>query len=247
MLEINEAYEVLSNPARRQSFDLEYERQARRQQPPGGGAQTQTVTRPTPPNADPRWGNVGPTFPVPAAFGIDADYLARAQEGAAEWQRREHRIPQRVKWLTRGLSGIAGLSTSLLFLRHQKGRPTVLLAWLVLPMLAELILWLIEKIRDRHLLRYKFNPLYNPNPAGFQAYAAARATYEADTMRVYVARNAIYHEHKTCPQLASYEPMPKWFARFRKAQPCAHCCRSVKAVPKKLPPPFGKGTLQKNQ
>jgi DnaJ domain len=241
MLEINEAYEVLSNPARRQSFDLEYERQARRKQPVS--TQTQTITRPPPPAADPRWGNVGPTFPVPAAFGIEADYLARAQEGAAEWLRREHRIPQRVKWLTRLLSGITGIITSLLFLRYPKGKPAALLAWFVLPLLAELLLRLIEKIRDRHLLRYKFNPLYNPNPAGFQAYATALAAYEADTAQVFVARNAIYHENKACPQLASYEPMPKWFARFRKAQPCSHCCRSVKAEPKKLPPPFGKGKL----
>lgn len=236
MLAINEAYETLSNPARRKSFDVEYEQQTRRKQRPAN-----VVVQTPPPKTDPRWGQVGPTVPTPAAFGIEREYLARATEGAREWQRREDRIPPRVKWLTRSLSSLAGSTISLLLLRYPEGKFAAATAWLAAPLIAELVLRLIEKTRDRHLLRYKFNPLYNPNPAGYRAYAEALVQYEAETVRVFVARDAVYHESKTCTALNSYEPMPKWFARFRKAKPCALCCQSKKATPKKLPPPFGKG------
>lgn len=239
MLAINEAYEVLSNPARRKSFDAEYAQQARRKQTPASVA----VQTPSP-KADPRWGNVGPTSPTPAAFGIDREYFARAVEGAREWQRREDRIPSRVKWLTRGLSSLVGITISLLLLRYPEGKFAAFSAWLAAPLIAEIVLRLIEKNRDRHLLRYKFNPLYNPNPAGYQAYAAALAQYEAETARVFVGRDAVYHENKTCAALSSYEPMPNWFARFRNAKPCTVCCQAKKAAAKKLPPPFGKGNLE---
>lgn len=241
MLEINEAYEVLSNPNRRKSFDQDYTRYLNRPQPQTGNT---TTNQPATHTQDARWGSVGPTFPEPGAYGIDADYLARAHAGAQEWLRREDRIPARAKWLTRLLSSFVGLMISLWMFRTTDWKLAAFFVWVASPVLAEMILRLIETIRDRHLQRYKFNPLYNPNPVGFRAYAAALAQYEVDTMRVFVAREAIYHENKACPKLNSYEPLPRWFARFRGAKPCAHCCQEKVATLQQLPPPFGKGKLK---
>lgn len=244
MVEINEAYAVLSDPTRRRSYDEEYARQARRQQHAVSVAQAQPVPPPNPVQtarqaADPMRRDVCPAPPTPAAFGIDASYLERAREGAQAWQRREHRIPPRVKWITRLICSLVGLTISLLLFGPQGLGRLALFAWFSLPLVGELTLRMIEKIRDAHLLRYKFNPLYNPNPAGFQAYVQAQAQYEADTVVVYVARDAVFHTQKTCPGLSRYEPMPRWFAVFQNSRPCARCKGSVNAAPHALPPPFG--------
>ncbi len=246
MVEINEAFAVLSNPTRRKSYDREYAQQSLSQQLFSTVADAATKQRDTtrtqssPKATDPLRGNVSPVPPDPAAFGIDAGYLERAREGAQVWRRREHRIPHRVKWTTRAIGGLAGLTFSLLFFRSG-WQPFATFAWLVVPLLAELIMRAIERIRDAHLLRYKYNPLYNPNPTGYQAYAAASASYEAETMIVYVTRDALFHAQKTCQSMTSYDPMPKWFARLRKAQPCPRCARALTVAVKQLPPPFGKG------
>jgi hypothetical protein len=243
MIAINEAFAVLSNPQRRQTYDREYARHTLSHQHLATVADAATKprdTRRTPASADPLRGNVSPTSPDPTAFGIDAGYWERAHVGAQAWQQREHRIPHRVKWLTRAIAGVVGIALSfvLFWLRWQQVAQVV---WLVLPLLAELSLRLVEYIRDAHLLRYKYNPLYNPNPAGYEAYAAACAKYEAETMIVYVTCDALFHAQKTCQAMSSYDPMPKWFARLRKAQPCPRCAPAFIVTPKLLPPPFGKG------
>ena len=248
MIAINEAFAVLSNPTRRQSYDREYARQSLGHQLIATVADAATMQRDTKraqPStnqkaADPLRGNVSPVPPDPAAFGIDAGYLERAHAGAQAWKQREHRIPRRVKGLTRALAGVAGITLS--FLLFGLGwQQIAIFAWWVLPLLAELSLRTIEHIRDAHLLRYKFNPLYNPNPAGYQAYAEACAKYEAETMIVYVTRDALFHAQKTCQAMSSYDPMPKWFAHLRKAQPCSRCAPAFTVKTKYLPPPFGKG------
>lgn len=251
MVEINEAYAVLSDPVRRKSYDEEYAQQTRRHQHAVKVAQAQSVQPPNtaktaqkapPQTGDPMRREVCPTPPKPSAFGIEADYLERAMEGAQVWQRREHRIPNRVKWVTRISCSLVGIVISGLFLRGK----IALFAWVILPLLGELCLQVIERIRDAHLLRYKFNPLYNPNPAGFREYAQAQAQYESDTVVVYVGRDSIYHAQKTCPGMSSYEPMPKWFTVFKKAKPCSRCGRLIRAAPKRLPSPFGNQTPPKN-
>jgi hypothetical protein len=248
MIAINEAFAVLSNPARRQTYDREYTQQLLSQQL--FAAATNVTTKPhdtkrasssVPPKAhDPLRGNVSPVPPDPAAFGIEAGYLERAREGAQTWQRREHRIPPRTKWMTRALAAVVGIIVSLIFFRSGV-QPLAAFAWFSLPLLAELSLRLIERIRDAHLLRYKYNPLYNPNPVGYRAYAEACAKYEAETMIVYVTRDAKFHAQKTCQTMTSYDPMPKWFARLRNAQACPRCASALHVATKHLPPPFGKG------
>jgi DnaJ domain len=247
MVEINEAFAVLSNPTQRQSYDREYAQQFLDHQL---AAQT-TKVAPTPRKSsqsrpattakasDPLRENVCPSPPDPATFGIDAGYLKRAHKGAEAWQQREHRIPNRVKWLTRMTALGIGIMFCVVFFWF-RWKPVAACAWLALPLLAELSMRAIERLRDAHLLRYKYNPLYNPNPAGYQAYAAANAKYEADTMIVYVTRDAMFHAQKSCQAMTSYDPMPKWFAQLRNAQPCRHCARALTVVPKSLPFPFGK-------
>ncbi len=247
MVEINEAYEVLSDPTRRRSYDEEYARQTRSAQLNVSVAIVPTPAQPakaaqTPKQAaDPMRRDVCPSPPKPASFGIDDRYLARALEGAQAWQRREDRIPDRAKWLTRIICSGGGIVLSIALFRArwlalQKFAP---FAWFVLPLFGELAIRAIEKIRDAYLLRYKFNPLYNPNPAGFRAYAKAYAKYESDTVVVYVARNAIFHAQKTCQGMTRYEPMPKWFALLQNAKPCPRCGRHLSVVAKRLPSPFG--------
>lgn len=250
MVEINEAYAVLSDPVRRRSYDEEYAYQARSAELQVGVANAsstnhKTPVRPATPtspqqSADPMRKEVCPSPPNPAAFGIDSRYLKRAMEGAQAWKQREDRIPDKVKWLTRIACSIVGITLSIVFfnapfLALKKTAPL----WFVLPLLGEVVVRVIEKIRDAYLLRYKFNPLYNPNPAGFKAYAKAYAKYESDTVEVYVARDGIFHAYKTCQGLTRYEPMPKWFALLRNTRPCPRCGRILSVMPKRLPPPFG--------
>ena len=251
MIEINEAYEVLSDPARRRSFDEEYARQTHSAQinvsvahtPPTKGNPTQSANIAKTPkqSADPMRREVCPSPPHPASFGIDARYLARALEGAQAWELREDRIPDRLKWGTRIICSVVGIAVSIALFRTRwlALKQFAPFAWFALPLFGELALRTIEKIRDAYLLRYKFNPLYNPNPAGFRAYAKAYAKYESDTVVVYVARNLIFHAHKTCQGMTRYEPMPKWFALLKNMKPCSRCGRHLSAVPKRLPPPFG--------
>lgn len=245
MIAINEAFAVLSNPDRRKSYDREFAQQTLSQQlfAPTAEAATKphdksssSSTRAT----DPLRGNVSPVLPDPATFGIDANYLARAREGAQAWKQREHRIPNRVKWIMRVTATIIGIACSLVLFRSGM-KPIAVFAWFVLPLLAELSMRAIEYIRDAHLLRYKYNPLYNPNPSGYRTYAEACAKYEAETMIVYVTRDARYHAQKNCQTMTSYDPMPKWFARLRNAQPCSRCASAFTVATKHLPPPFGKG------
>ncbi len=252
MIELNEAYEILSDPARRQRYDQEYARQRRIQQHDANVAQAQTTqqrnpaqsenqAKSAPKPADPKWGNICPIPPQPASFGIDAEYLERALAGVQAWKKREDRISDKVKWATRILGILVGVAASIALIRTQwwGQQKVAYYMWFVLPLLGELALRLIERIRDTHLLRYKFNPLYNPNAAGYYDYAEAYARYESDTVTVYVSRDSIYHANKACQGTLHYEPMPKWFAILKDAQPCRHCGRGLHRIPKRLPPPFG--------
>lgn len=247
MIAINEAFAVLSNPSRRRSYDRDYAQQLLGNQFSAVSAATKQrenkPPQPSPPvkPTNPLRESVSPVQPDPAAYGIDAGYLTRAREGARAWQQREDRISNSAKWITRATSAILGVTTSFVLL-WQGWKQLAVVSWLGLLLLGELAMYAIERIRDAHLLRYKYNPLYNPNPVGYQKYAAALAQYEADTMIVYVTRDAKFHAQKNCQGMTSYDPMPKWFARLRNAQPCLQCATTLTITTKHLPTPFGKGT-----
>ena len=246
MIAINEAFAVLSNPSRRRTYDRDYAQQLL-------GSQLSTATaaikqRDNPASsaqankpAHPLRESVSPVQPDPAAYGIDVGYLARAREGALAWQLREDRIPLQAKWLARAICALIGVTISFVFL-WQGWKQFAVVSWLVLLLFGELAMYAIERIRDAHLLRYKYNPLYNPNSSGYQKYAAALAQYEAETVIVYVTRDARFHAQKNCQGMTSYDPMPKWFARLRNAQACPHCTSTLKVTTKHLPPPFGRGS-----
>src|SRR5579862_4251083 len=84
MVDITEAYEVLSDPIRRKQYDLLLSgsssgARSTSREKPKPEAPRETHTQPYHSDRD------APRRPDPMTFGIDANYLERAVNGAVEW------------------------------------------------------------------------------------------------------------------------------------------------------------------
>ncbi len=100
MVEINEAYEILSNPETRRKYDGEYDRQNF-----AHSSSTENQRTASQQAAAPKSGEV-PTPPDPNLYGIGFGYLERAIAGAVEWRQRKHKLSTRQRWIIRSICGV---------------------------------------------------------------------------------------------------------------------------------------------
>jgi curved DNA-binding protein CbpA len=247
MVELNEAYEVLSNPALRKTYDQEYARNSQVSRTSGSStsasrteARNTASTSEKSPNTAPKASPPSP--PDPISFGVSRDYFERAVKGSRLWKKREHRIPNKVKWLLRVafLAGAALISAAATWPHLEV--LTLFLSPAIVLLVAEVPVRIIEGVHDSRLKRDIFNPRYNPNPSGYKQYAAKYAEYQAQVATVYVSKNWIYHSRQFCSRMYTSWAMPKWEAVATHAQPCSHCSH-FSIFPRRLPPPFGDGYI----
>jgi DnaJ-class molecular chaperone len=92
MVGLNEAYEILSNPALRKKYDQEYARNSQASRTSGSStsasyteARNTTATSERMPNAAPKASPPSP--PDPTSFGLSQDYFERAVEGSRLWKK----------------------------------------------------------------------------------------------------------------------------------------------------------------
>lgn len=250
MVELNEAYEVLSNPALRKKYDQEYTRNSQASHISGSStsaskaetqnAATTATTSGKGPNTAPKASPPSP--PDPAFFGIDRDYFERAVEGSRLWKNREHRIKNRTKWLLRLLFLVGAASISVAATWPHLEILSLFLSPAIAILVAEVPVRIIESVHDSRLRRNIFNPRYNPNPSGYKQYTAKYAEYQAEVATVYVSKSWIYHSRQFCSRMYTSWAMPKWEAVATHARPCSHCGH-FSILPRQLPPPFGDGYI----
>jgi hypothetical protein len=234
MTDINEAYEVLSDPVRRKAYDQEDVNTA--------VPKHTSTANPANATAESAEGQAPPIPPDPALYGISPGYLERAIEGARLWRNRERRIPKWLKWAIPIACISVGVALPLaLAMPHSEFHTIAAFAWCAF-LLSQIPIVVIEKMHDSHLKRAIFNPQYNPNPEGYNTYAIEYAKYETAIATVYVSRNWKYHLNISCCGMNTYYSIPKWLAVARGSSACSHC--GYRAMPiRRLPPPFGNGFL----
>ena len=104
----------------------------------------------------------------------------------------------------------------------------------------------IEDIRGAKLKRNIYDPTYNPNPEGYQKYAAAFAEYEKELSQVYLSNYWIYHSVPYCCGMRYRWAMQKWQATARNAMSCSNCGHLLQVIRRReLPRPFGRAFLPK--
>jgi curved DNA-binding protein CbpA len=247
MVELNEAYEVLSDAALRKKYDQGYARNNQASHASGSstsaskaGAQNTATKAGQSPNTAPTASPPSP--PDPVSFGIDRDYFERAVEGSRLWKNREHRIANRTKWILRLLFLVGAASISAAATWPHLEVLSLFLSPAIAILVAEVPVRIIEGMHDSRLRRDIFDPRYNPNPSGYRQYALKCAEYQAEVATVYVSKSWIYHSRQFCSRMYTSWAMPKWEAVATHARPCSHCGH-FSILPRQLPPPFGDGYI----
>lgn len=195
-------------------------------------------------SADSRTEPTEPVPPDPAAFGIGADYYDTAAEGARQWTRRNHFVPESIRWIARGVTVIGGIAVGVMATDRHCHLPFLVGATYLSLLGMAIVIEIVEALHDFRLLRDYYGPRFNPNPESYRKYAIEVAKYETNVATVYVSKNWICHSSKYCSGMMRYWEMPRWKAqRIRSCYKCGYFI----ARPKELPRPFGKGFLPNSE
>ncbi len=233
MVEINEAYEVLSDPIKRKTYDsqrgMHRQEEPRRQPRPKPGPEPQRPTRrPT----------GGPKPPSPESFGIRTGYYDQAAAGAQLWKERAPRIPKGLRWAIEGVSAVSALLCALAWgLSFEE--PDIMFPVIGALIVSSSGIQAVERSHDAKRLREHFIPRYNPEPEAFSKYEARRAEYLTAQLEVFVSRSHKYHSSQYCSNMENFQSMPRWTAEQRGADPCMKC-GYTQVTPRSLPYPFDK-------
>jgi len=208
MIAINEAYEVLTDSLRRTEYDREYKRYSIDQQkrpysptqPPTAGSTKQSHNETSTANQQAEFTSKGvqPSAPDPNRFGINPGYLEHAIAGARQWKKRKRAVPKEVRVAIWGIYSIGGLIIVFTLFTPNEifvNKGPIALVVLALIVFSEVPIALVEGVHDKRLRREVFDPTYNPNPEGYDKYAAEYAKYESLIASVFVSRNWLYHSN----------------------------------------------------
>jgi hypothetical protein len=249
MIEIQEAYAVLSDPLRRRDYDrMRANGAAAKATPPSEtkpkerSPQAQSTAtasereRPSQKTAAP---NGAPQPPAPREFEITPNYYERAVEGAQLWEKRKRVLHPKVSTAIQVIAWLGGFgvtigaaSSGLEWLKALAP-----FAWFAIPIMVSGTIGALEAHSDGKQLKSVFNPKYNPHPDRYAKYAEAYAAYEAEMVTVHVSSTGTFHSNPWCCGMMSSTPLPKWEAALR-YRACSHCGHFT-IRPKRLPRPFG--------
>jgi|GEM_PF-2243538 len=244
MVLINEAFEVLSDAARRRSYD--HERRGATTQSSSSSARQETrstnaTAEREPPPAD--QGISPPIPPNPSDFGIDSAYWDRVLEGAYAWRQRKPFLSKTISTSIRVSGWLAGGALFALG-STPAGQATLAIPpflWFGIPITIESLFVSFSTRHDAWLRKTVFDPTYNPAPDAYSQFAQEYARYEAEFTKVYVARTGYrFHGNQFCGNMSGPFELPKYVATAKGYTPCSRCSY-ITVRPRLLPPPFGRG------
>jgi curved DNA-binding protein CbpA len=241
MVALNQAWEVLGNPARRKAYDTSRPISSTRTS--GSSSQTTGQGHRKPSSA--RYGVSAPSPPNPTNFGIGADYWDNTVKGALAWRKRRKLVPDVVQTIIFLVVAGAGVMISACASAPQLEafKDIAGFGWLAGIVVGYGLSAGVQQLHDAHLLRTEFNPRYNPNPTGYAKYAEVYAEYETEVSDVHVTRTgSCYHSRNYCCGTMETFDLPRFEAKARGYRPCSHC-GYFRIGPKRLPPPFGAGRI----
>lgn len=186
-----------------------------------------------------------PVPPNPLDFDIDSGYYEKAVEGARAWKKRRRLLPDALKAMIFIVFAGAGSVISVFgsVLQLAAIRDVAGFAWIVGGVVGYALSVGVQQLHDNHMLRFEFNPRYNPSPSAYAQFAVALAEYEAEIGDVHLTRTgSCYHSSIYCSGTMSSFALPRYEAKARGYRPCSHC-GYVAIRTKLLPPPFGTGAM----
>lgn len=252
MIDINEAYKVLSSPSLRKEYDLSRKySKPETTQPTPKASSTAHVSQPSTAASQAQQQSTfdhhyigAPKAPNPQDFGIDADYFDRAVRGAIEWEKRKKVVSNDIADFFRTLF------YSIAFGMFCLGRVEIVRDWIEIPSLIciaipvflEILISLINSNNDIRLLKEVFNPKYNPNYEDYNRFAIEKSKYDIEIMPVYIPKNGYrFHRNAFCGNMNTPIKVEKYMATQKGYTPCSRC-GYLAPRPRLLPPPFGHGS-----